>query len=127
MLAQLTASSAVPKTLNVAHLLVLLPKSKNLSPKELISVPQHELLVAVLKRRGLKLEEFADKPIAANAADGCLIAWAMLDFSKTNFAVQTQVRKAMQLLLDEQPGSITIVAARHIGTRNQPGHDHGES
>ena len=92
MLAQLTASSALPKTLNAAHLLVLLPKGKTLPG----DVPHRDLLAAVLKRRGIKAEEFADAPIAANHADGSLIAWAMLDFSKTNFAVQTQVRKAMQ-------------------------------
>jgi leucyl aminopeptidase len=105
MLAQLTASSAVPKTLNAAHLLVLMPKDKSL-PHD---VPHRELLGAVLKRRGIKVEEFIATPIAANHADGSLIAWAMLDFSKTNFAVQTQARKAVQLLLDEQPASVTIV------------------
>jgi leucyl aminopeptidase len=105
MLAQLTASSAVPKTLNAAHLLVLLPKGKTLSS----DVPHRELLAAVLKRRGIKADEFAATPVAANHADGSLIAWAMLDFSKTNFALQTQARKAMQLLLGEQPASIAIV------------------
>jgi len=105
MLAQLTASSAVPKTLNAAHLLVLMPKSKTL-PRD---VPHRELLAAVLKRRGIKGEEFAATPVAANAADGSLIAWAMLDFSKTTFALQTQARKAMQLLLDEQPAGVAIV------------------
>jgi len=91
MLAQLTASSAVPKALNVSHLLVLLPKNKTL-PSD---VPHRELLAAVLKRRAIKADEFTT-PVAANAADGSLIAWAMLDFSKINFAVQTQVRKAKQ-------------------------------
>src|SRR5450830_1591317 len=105
MLAQLNASSALPKTLNATHLLVLLPKDKTL-PRD---VPHRELLAAVLKRRGMKAEEFAGTPVAANAADGSLIAWAMLDFSKTNFAVQTQVRKAIQMLLGEQPASVTIV------------------
>jgi len=47
MLAQLTASTAVPKTLNAAHLLVLLPKDKAM-PRD---VPHRELLAAVLKRR----------------------------------------------------------------------------
>jgi leucyl aminopeptidase len=115
MLAQLTATSSLPKTLNAAHLLVLLPKDKTL-PRD---VPQRDLLAAVLKRRGIKAEEFADAPIAANHADGSLIAWAMLDFSKTNFAVQTQVRKAMQLLLGEHPGSVTIVVQGDEAQRRQ--------
>ena len=46
MLAQLTATSALPKTLNAAHLLVLLPKEKILSK----DVPHRELLAAVLHR-----------------------------------------------------------------------------
>jgi leucyl aminopeptidase len=105
MLAQLTASTAVPKSLNAAHLLVLMPKSKTL-PRD---VPHRELLAAVLKRRGIKAEEFSATPVAANAVNGSLIVWAMLDSSKTRFALQTQVRKAMQLLLDEQPAGIAIV------------------
>ena len=78
MLAQLTASSAVPKALNVSHLLVLLPKNKTL-PSD---VSHHELLAAVLKRRAIKADEFTT-PVAANAADGSLIAWAMLDSARS--------------------------------------------
>jgi leucyl aminopeptidase len=115
MLAQLTASTSLPKTLNSTHLLVLLPKGKTL-PRD---VPHRELLAAVLKRRGIKAEEFAATPVAANAADSSLIAWAMLDFSKTNFAVQTQARKAMQMLLGEQPASVTIVVQGDEAQRRQ--------
>jgi hypothetical protein len=86
MLAQLTASTAVPKSLNAAHLLVLMPKYKT-PPRD---VPHRELPAAVLKRRAIKADEFSATPIAANAADGSLIVWVMLDFSKTNFALQTQ-------------------------------------
>ena len=105
MLAQLTASAAVPKRLSAAHLLVLMPKSKTL-PRD---VPHRELLTVVLKRRGIKVEEFPDISVSANAADGSLIVWAMLNFDKTRFALQTQARKAVQILLDEQPANITIV------------------
>jgi leucyl aminopeptidase len=119
MLAQLTATSALPQThtkpLNASHLLVVLPKGKTL-PRD---VPHRELLVAVLKRRNIKTEEFGAAPIAANHEDGSLIAWAMLDFSKTNFAVQTQVCKAMQLLLDEQPAGVTIVVQGDAAQRKQ--------
>ena len=119
MLAQLTATSALLQTqnkaLNAAHLLVLLPKGKAL-PHD---VPHRELLAAVVKRRGSKVEELADTPVAANYDDGSLIVWAMLDFSKTNFAVHTQVRKAMQLLLDEQPAGVTIVVQGDAAQRKQ--------
>jgi leucyl aminopeptidase len=107
MLAQLTLTPALPKILNATHLLVLLPKSKAL-PKD---APHGELLAAVLKRRDMKADELAKSPVAANAANGTLVVWAMLDFDKDTFALQTQVRKAMQLLLDEQPKNLAIVVS----------------
>src|SRR5450756_3227737 len=115
MLAQLNASSALPKTLNATHLLVLLPKGKTL-PRD---VPQRELLAAVLKRRGMKAEEFANASISANAGDGSMIAWAMLDFSKSTFALQTQVRKALQLLLGEYPSGVAIMVQGDEAQRRQ--------
>ena len=123
MLAQLTAFSSLPKTLNATHLLVLLAKGRNL-PSE---VPKRDLLAATLKRRQMKIEELEKSPVAANgpiSADGqggSLIVWAMLDFSATNFAVHTQVRKAMQLLLVEQPSAVAIVVQGDAAQRQQAG------
>ena len=48
-------------------------------------MPHRELLAAVLKRRGIKADEFATSPVAANHADGSLVAWAMLDFEQDAF------------------------------------------
>ncbi|MEK7810301.1 MAG: leucyl aminopeptidase family protein [Pseudomonadota bacterium] len=107
MLAHLTLIPALPKSLSTMHLLVLLPKAKAL-PKDL---PQGELLSAVLKRRALKAVELAKSPVVANTADGSLVVWAMLDFEKETFAQQTQIRKALQLLLDEHPKSIEIAVS----------------
>ncbi len=104
MLAQLTLFPSQPKTLSATHLLVLLPKSKVL-PKD---APHAELLAAVLKRRDMKADELAKSPVAANAANGMLVAWAMVDLDKATFAQQVQVRKGLQLLLEEQPKSIAI-------------------
>jgi leucyl aminopeptidase len=104
MLAQLTLSKTLPATM---HLLVLLPKNKTL-PKD---APHADLLAAVLKRRDMKAEELAKSPVAANAADGTLVAWAMLDADKDTFAQQVLVRKALQLLLEEQPKSIAIAVS----------------
>ena len=101
MLAQLSLSQTLPAA---THLLVLLPKAKTL-PKDL---PHAALLKAVLARRDMKAEELAKSPVAANAANGTLITWAMLDFAKDTFAQQVQVRKALQLLLGENPKSIGI-------------------
>ncbi len=111
MLAQLTASTSLPKTLEASHLLVLLPKGKILPP----DVPCRELLSAVLKRRKMKIEEIATSPIIANVTmstndkTSSLVVWAMLDYNKSNFSLQTQVRIALQLLLSEQPSGISIV------------------
>ncbi|GAB1235393.1 M17 family metallopeptidase [Ferrigenium sp. UT5] len=101
MLAQLTYS----QTQHAGdHLLVLLPKTKTF-PKD---VTHGALLAAVLKRRDMKADALAKSPVAANAADGTLVAWAMLDFDQDTFVLQTQVRKALQLLLEEQPKVIAI-------------------
>ncbi len=115
MLAQLTSILSLPKSLKAAHQLVLLPKGKILPG----DAPQRDMLAAVLKRRGIKAEELAATPVAANAADGSLVVWAMLDFSKTRFALQAQARKAMQMLLDEQPAGVTIVVQGDEAQRRQ--------
>ena len=115
MLAQLTLIPALPKTLTATHLLVLLPKSKTL-PKD---IPHGELLAAVMKRREMKVDELAKSFVAANVANGALVVWAMLDFEKDVFALQTQIRKAMQALLDEHPKAVSIVV---IGDDEQRQH-----
>ena len=115
MLAQLTVFPVLPKTLNQSHLLVLLPKAKAL-PKDL---PQRDLQAAVLERRDMKIPELAKTPVAANAADGNLIAWSMLDFDKDTFSLQVQVRKALQLLLDEHPKNVSIVVLGDEGQRQR--------
>ncbi len=101
MLAQLTVSKTLPAA---PHLLVLVPKDKTL-PKD---IAHADLLASVLKRRDMKAEELAKLPVAANAADGTLVAWAMLDEKKDTFAQQVVVRKALQLLLEEQPKVLGI-------------------
>ena len=115
MLAQLTLSQTLPTTPPATHLLVLMPKGKAL-PKDL---PHGDLLAAVLKRRDMKADELAKSPISANAANGALVAWAMLDFGKDTFALQTQVRKALQLLLEENPKSVAIVVLGDAAQRQR--------
>lgn len=104
MLAQLTLFPALPKSLTASHLLVLLSKTKALVK----DIPQGDLLAATLKRRDMKVEEFAKSFVTANTANGGLVSWVMLDFDKDTFALHTQVRKAMQPLLDEQPNILSI-------------------
>jgi len=115
MLAQLTLFQTQPDTLSAQHVLAIFPKVKTLSEE----VPHTDLLRAVLARRGMKVEELAKTPVAANTADGGLIAWAMLDFEKDPFALQTGVRKALQTLLDEQPKSVAIVVLGDAAQRQR--------
>ena len=113
MLAQLTLFPALPKSLSATHLLVLLPKTKTV-PKD---APHGELLASVLKRRDMKPEELAKSPVTANATNGTLIAWAMLDFDRDSFAQQVQTRKGLQLLLDEQPKVLSIAVSGNHAQR----------
>lgn len=103
MLAQLKLNAELPA--GAMHQLVIFPSGKKL-PKEL---PHRDLLAFVLDRRDMKATELAKTPVAANAPNGSLIVWAMLDCDKDTFAQQVQLRKALQLLLEEQPKNISIV------------------
>jgi leucyl aminopeptidase len=105
MLAQLTLSQNLTSDIAAQHLLVLLPKARPL-PKDL---PHGGLLKTVLTRRGMKVDELVKSPVSANTENGTLVAWGILDFEKDTFAQQVQLRKAMQLLLGENPKSIAIV------------------
>ena len=105
MLAQLRLFQTLPKGLPPPYLLVLLPKAKTL-PRDL---PQAALLKTVLARRDMKIDELAKSALSANSSHGGLVVWAMLDHSKDSFAMQTQVRKAMQMLLSESPKSLAVV------------------
>lgn len=105
MLAQLTLFPALPKTFSATHLLVLMPKAKALSK----DIPHGDLLATTLKRRDMKIEDFAKSSVTANTANGGLVSWVMMDASKDTFGLQTQVRKAMQPLLDEHPKELSIV------------------
>ena len=104
MLAQLIHTKTLPAS---AHLLVLMAKDKIL-PKD---IAHAALLASVLKRRDMKAEELAKTPVAANAADGTLVVWAMLDDKKDAFAQQVVVRKALQLLLEEQTKVLGIAVS----------------
>ncbi len=115
MLAQVTLLKILPAKLGTQHLLILLPKNKTL-PKD---CPHRELLQAVMARRNIKLDETDKAALAANTDDGRLIVWAMLDHSKDIFALQTQVRKALQLLLDDQPTQITLIVLGDATQRQQ--------
>jgi leucyl aminopeptidase len=112
MLAQLTLSQNLPVA---RHQLIVMPKSDILP----INMPHTELLNAVLSRRVMKVSELAKTPLAASSIEGNLIAWVMLDFAKDTFSLQVQIRKALQLLLDENPSLIAVVVLGDVMQREQ--------
>lgn len=115
MLAQLTLLKTLPAKLAAQHVLILFPENKTL-PQDLL---HRELLQAVMTRRNIKLDAMSKTPLSANTDDGRLIVWATLDFSKETFAQQVQVRKALQLLLEDQPKNITLIVLGDDTQRKQ--------
>jgi len=113
MLATLSISPALPDALSADHWLVIFPAGKKLPPE----LPQAELLAATLTRRAMKAAELAKTAVSASTPDGKLIVWLMLDTAAAPFSQQTQVRKALQLLLAEQPKALAIAVLGDEGAR----------
>ena len=105
MLAQLGTFPALPEMMQASYALVVFPRGKSL-PKDL---PHLGLLKTVLARRDMKAAEIAKSPVCANAGNGSLVAWAMLDMEKDAFSILALIRKAMQPLLEEHPSEIAII------------------
>jgi leucyl aminopeptidase len=88
------------------HALVVLPLAKKL--ESIAGVPQRERLAAVLKRRDMKAEELVKSPVAVHLEHGGLCVFVMMDAAKTRFERYTVLRKAIALLLEEQPRELAI-------------------
>ncbi|MGH8726922.1 MAG: M17 family metallopeptidase [Burkholderiales bacterium] len=86
-----------------SHTLFVLPRSATL-PK----APGIDAANAILKRRGMKVDELGETPISGTLPHGGLAVWMMLNSAEPVFEQQTAMRKALQLLLDEHPQSIAI-------------------
>lgn len=112
MLATLTQNaSPISQSTKATHILVVLPKLDKLSDK-LQNKPDFlgkNVLEALLSRRRMRPGEVGDTPAAANLGSGALCAWVRVDSGKSLFEQQTSVRKAMQLLLEENPAEMHIV------------------
>ena len=89
-----------------SHVLMVLPLVKKLDAAE--KTPHIELLRATLKRKRLQADELAKAPIATDLPQGGVAAWVMLDESATRFEQYTVLRKALALLIAEQPREIAI-------------------
>ena len=109
MLARLEQNAASFSTIDLKrsrHALIVLPKTESLTA--LRDSPGAEALFSALSRRKKKFSDLAKAPVSTDLAGGTLVSWAMLDPTRPVFEQQTVLRKALQLLLAEKPGEITI-------------------
>jgi leucyl aminopeptidase len=118
MLATLTQNaSPLSHSTKATHILVILPKLGK-SPDKFPDKPDflgREVLEALLARRKMKPDEISDAPVSANLKSGALCAWIMPDLDKSRFEQQTCVRKAVQLLLEENPAEIDLAVYGDAG------------
>jgi leucyl aminopeptidase len=96
------AKEALART---SHLLVVLPKSKAL-PDDL---PGKATLSALLSRRKMKPAELGNTPVSAELGQGGIAAWVMVNDDQSIFELHSTIRKALQLLLPEQPRALDVV------------------
>jgi len=120
MLARLEQSAALlsaDELRRAKHALMVLPKAASLDA--LRGVPALEALAAALARRTKKVADLAQSPLATDLAHGTLASWVMVDPSRPVFERQTVLRKGLQLLLAEQPESISIGVYGNAAGRRQ--------
>ena len=86
------------------HLLIVLPRIS----KPDAHAPHASLLDAVLARRKKKFADLAKSPLSADAGNGALVAWVMIDDTQSMFDKHTAMRKALALLLAEAPQQIDV-------------------
>ena len=114
-------ASPLSESSNAMHILVVLSKP-NKSSDKLQNMPDFlgkSVLGALLSRRKMQLGEIGDTPAAANLGNGALCVWVLMDPGKSIFEQQTSVRKAVKVLLDENPAEIHLAV---YGIRMKSGH-----
>lgn len=111
MLARLVQNAAIPQDpLKATHVLVMLPSLDEARvPGEGGGFFGGKVLDAVLARRRMRLHDLGETPVAATLEGGILCAWVMTRADDTLFQQQTAVRKALQLLLEENPVEMHLV------------------
>ncbi len=120
MLATLTQNASPPShSTKATHILVILPKLGKSPDKfpDKPDFPGRDVLEALLARRKMKPDEISDAPVSANLKSGALCAWIMPDLDKSRFEQQTCVRKAVQLLLEENPAEIGLAVYGDAGQK----------
>jgi leucyl aminopeptidase len=121
MLAALTQKNAPLASLDDAgkatHILVVLPARNE--PSDDSHFFQKDLLNALLSRRKMKAEEIKETPVSANLPNGALCAWVGIDPAKSVFEQQVSMRKALHLLLEENPSEINVAVYGDSGERRK--------
>ncbi|SOD42248.1 M17 family metallopeptidase [Nitrosovibrio sp. Nv4] len=119
MLASLKQNaSPLGPSVKATHILVMLPQvgasTGKPSDKPSVKLPAKldflgkGVLEVLLSRRKMQPGEIGDTPLAANLESGTLCVWVTVDLSKSLFEQQTSVRKAVHLLLEENPAEIHL-------------------
>ena len=98
--------SPIDSSIKASHILVVIPKSEKLSEKSHFYA--EETLTKLLLRRDLELATLAETPVSADLQHGELCAWVMIDANQSIFEQQSIMRKAIKLLLSENPSEIHI-------------------
>jgi leucyl aminopeptidase len=109
MLAKLEQSAATlseAELRRTRHALMVLPRADTLA--SLRGMPAVDALSSALARRKKKLADLAKSPVAIESQSGALVAWVMMDPSRSVFERQTLLRRGLQLLLAEKPDSLAI-------------------
>ena len=112
MFAKLTQNaSPLSKSNEIKQFLVVLPKlDESLDEFQ----KKHTLfgknaLEALLLRRKMKPEEICGAPVSASLESGSLCVWVMVNSRESVFEQQTCIRKAVQLLLAENPEEVHLM------------------
>ncbi len=102
--------SPVSQSTKINQLLVVLPKRDKSYGKfqNKHAFYGKDTLEALLLRRKMKPREMCGVPVSANLENGSLCAWVIVDQEESVFEQQTCIRKALQMLLDENPEEIHI-------------------
>lgn len=87
----------------IRHLLIVLPAGKAWHDS-----PAQAAIAASLRRRGIKADELASKPVALELPDSRLAAWLRLKEGQSVFQWLTLLRRAMQPLLEEGPAELHV-------------------
>ncbi len=106
--------SPIDQTINPPHILVILPKLDKIPKK--YAIPGEDSLEKLLVRREMKLTDLSCTPVSSNLPEGELCAWIMIDTEESVFDQQTRIRKALKLLLSENPSELHIAV---YGTTHQ--------